>query len=70
MKRIEPPLPTGYFVGKGFLYLHIEAGACRLAILLTQSPRLQVVTGLPDSPKTEAKGVILVRTVVRDPGYS
>ena len=28
---------------------------------LAQSPRLQVVTGLPDSPKTEARGVILVR---------
>ena len=26
-----------------------------------QSPWLQVVTGLPDSPKTEARGVILVR---------
>ena len=26
-----------------------------------QSPRLQFVMGLPDSPKTEAKGVILVR---------
>ena len=26
-----------------------------------QSPRLQFVTGLPDSPKTEAKGVILAR---------
>ena len=25
------------------------------------SPRLQFVTGLPDSPKTEAKGVVLVR---------
>ena len=29
--------------------------------LSAQSPRLQVVTGLPDSPKTEARGVILVR---------
>ena len=29
--------------------------------LSTQSPRLQIVTGLPDSPKTEARGVILVR---------
>ena len=29
--------------------------------LSAQSPRLQFVTGLPDSPKTEAKGVILVR---------
>ena len=27
----------------------------------THSPRLQFVTGLPDSPKTEAKGVVLVR---------
>ena len=26
-----------------------------------QSPRLQFVTGLPDLPKTKAKGVILVR---------
>ena len=25
------------------------------------SPRLQFVTGLPDSPKTEAKGVFLVK---------
>ena len=25
------------------------------------SPRLQVVNGLPDSPKTEAKGTLLVR---------
>ena len=29
--------------------------------LLAQSPWLQVLTGLPDSPKTDAKGVILVR---------
>ena len=27
----------------------------------THSPRLQFVTGLFDSPKTEAKGVILVK---------
>ena len=26
-----------------------------------QSPWLQFVTGIPDSPKTEAKGVILLR---------
>ena len=30
------------------------------------NPQLQVVNGLPDSPKTEAKGVLLVR----DPGTS
>ena len=29
--------------------------------MLAQSPRLQFVTGLPDSPKTEAKGMTLVR---------
>ena len=29
--------------------------------MLAQSPRLQFVTGLPNSPKTEAKGVILIR---------
>ena len=29
--------------------------------LSAQSPRLQFVTGLPDSPKTEAKGMILLR---------
>ena len=27
----------------------------------TYSPRLQFVTGFPDSPKIEAKGVVLVR---------
>ena len=32
-----------------------------LLSMSAQSPRLQFVTGLPDSPKTEAKGVILVR---------
>ena len=32
-----------------------------LLSLSAQSPRLQFVTGLPDLPKTEAKGMILVR---------
>ena len=27
----------------------------------THNPRLQFVTGLPGSPKTEAKGVVLVK---------
>ena len=43
-----------------FIYtLKLEHGG-RLS-LSAQSPRLQFVTRLPDSPKTEAKGVILVR---------
>ena len=29
--------------------------------MLAHSPRLQFVTRLPDSPKTEAKGVVLVK---------
>ena len=29
--------------------------------MLVLSPRLQIVNGLPDSSKTEAKGVLLVR---------
>ena len=29
--------------------------------MLVLSPRLQIVNGLPDSLKTEAKGVLLVR---------
>ena len=43
-----------------FIYTLKLAHGGRLS-LSTKSPRLQVVTGLPDSPKTEAKGVILVR---------
>ena len=29
--------------------------------MLAHSPQLQFVTGLPDSPKNEAKGVVLVK---------
>ena len=29
--------------------------------MLAHSPRLQFVTGIPDSPKMEAKGVVLVK---------
>ena len=43
-----------------FIYTLKLAHGGRLS-LSAQSPRLQVVIGLPDSPKTEAKGVILVR---------
>ena len=43
-----------------FIYTLKLAHGGRLS-LSAQSPRLQVVTGLLDSPKTEAKGVILVR---------
>ena len=43
-----------------FIYTLKLAHGGRLS-LSAQSPRLQVLTGLPDLPKTEAKGVILVR---------
>ena len=41
--------------------MRIEAGVWRPAVSVSQEPRLQIVMGLPDSPKTEEKGVILVR---------
>ena len=43
-----------------FVYkLKLETGG-RLS-MSSHNPRLQFVTGLPNSPKTEAKGVVLVR---------
>ena len=43
-----------------FVYtLKIGTGSQRS--MLAHSPQLQFVIGLPDSPKTEAKGVVLVR---------
>ena len=43
-----------------FIYtLKLETGG-RLS-MLAHSPRLQFVIGLPGSPKTKAKGVVLVR---------
>ena len=33
------------------------------------NPRLQVVNGLPDSPKTKVKGVLLVRGPRARPGF-
>ena len=43
-----------------FIYT-LKLGHGSLLSMSTQSPRLQFVTGLLDSPKTKAKGVILVR---------
>ena len=43
-----------------FIYKLKLAHGGRLSLLI-QSPQLKVVTGLLDSPKIEAKGVILVR---------
>ena len=43
-----------------FIYtLKLGIGGC--LFMSVHSPRLQFVTGLPDSPKTEAKRVVLVR---------
>ena len=39
--------------------LKLGIGGC--LFMSAHSPRLQFVTGLPDSLKTEAKGVVLVR---------
>ena len=40
-------------------FLSIRPGGRMPISVLT--PRLQIVNGLPDSPKTEAKGALLVR---------
>ena len=53
--RLDISLVEIYFVYR----LNFETGG-RLS-MFAHNPRLQFVTGLPDSPKTEAKGVVLVR---------
>ena len=61
MQRAEPPLPTGHFVSRGLLYLYREAGTRRPTIHVGPEPPGAICYGLPDLPKTEAKGMILVR---------
>ena len=43
-----------------FIYT-LKLGTEDLLSMSAHSPRLQFVTKLPDSPKAEAKGVVLVR---------
>ena len=43
-----------------FVYM-LKLGTGGRLFMSAHSPRLQFVTRLPDSPKTEAKGVLLVR---------
>ena len=43
-----------------FIYT-LKLGTGGRLSMLAHSPRLQFVTGLPDSPKMEAKGVVLVK---------
>ena len=43
-----------------FIYtLKLDTGGC--LSMSAHSPQLQFVTGIPDSPKTEVKGVVLVK---------
>ena len=44
-----------------FVYIMLKLGTGGLLSMSVHSPRLQFVTKLPDSPKTEEKGVVLVR---------
>ena len=44
-----------------FIIYFLNIGSGGLISMSVLSPRLQIVNGLPDSPKTEAKGVLLVR---------
>ena len=43
-----------------FIYtLKLDTGGC--LSMSAHNPQLQFVTGIPDSPKTEVKGVVLVK---------
>ena len=53
--RLDISLVQIYFVYK------LKLGTSGLLSMSAHNPRLQFVTGLPDSPKTEAKGVVLVK---------
>ena len=46
---------------KLFIIYLLNIGSGRWMSMSVLSPRLQIMNGLPDSPKTEAKGVLLVR---------
>ena len=54
-------LPIGYFTGRDLFYLHFEAREWDRLSMSAHSPRLQFVTRLLYSPKTEAKWVVLVK---------
>ena len=43
-----------------FVYM-LKLGIGGRLFMFANNPRLQFVTGLPDSPKTKVKGVVLVR---------
>ena len=43
-----------------FIYM-LKLGTGGQLSMLAHSPQLQFIIGLPDSPKTEGKGVVLVR---------
>ena len=44
-----------------FFVYTLKLGTGGKLSMSAHNPRLQLVTGLPDSPKTKAKGVILVK---------
>ena len=44
-----------------FIIYFLNRGSGGRMSMSVQSPHLQIVNGLPDSPKTEAKGALLVR---------
>ena len=46
---------------KPFIIYLLNIGSGGRMSMSVLSPRLQIVNGLPDSPKTEAKGTLLVR---------
>ena len=47
MQRVERPLPTGHFFGRGLLYLHLEVGTRRSAIHVSLEPLPAICYGTP-----------------------
>ena len=47
VRRAEPPLPTGHFVGRGMLYLYLEVGTRRLAIHVGPKPPAAICYDTP-----------------------
>ena len=59
--RVAPYIPTRSLVGRDLYNLFSENKAGQPDVHVGSKLRLQVVNGLPDSPKTKVKGVLLVR---------
>ena len=61
LQCVEFSLPVGYLASGDLFHLYFEVGIGGHLSMSAHGPRLQFITWLHDSPKTEAKGVVLVK---------